>query len=345
MAVDATRIEPGPLTTEPERGAGPTEAMAVGAGRAWWARYRLPYLYILPAAAVLAVITLYPIGYELYLSFTNFTTKSLRSGDADWVGLRNYERIFKNEIPLSDFNFWRILAFNFVWTIANVSLHVVLGVAVALLLNRRRIFFRKFFRPSSSSRGRCRRWSRRPSGRTCSTPVRRDQPLAGRARAPVRLQVAGADGRPDLLPADPAAGLLRGPDRERLAWLAVHDGGGLGALQSIPSDLYEAARIDGASRWRQFWDITAPLLRPAMVPAIMYGTILTFNQFNVIYFITSGGPLGKTEILVTQAFKLVNPAGLYGVAAAFSVLVFFVLLLLTLAQNKIVKGVEGYSNA
>ncbi len=81
-----------------------------------------------------------------------------------------------------------------------------------------------------------------------------------------------------------------------------------------------------------------------MIPAIMYGTILTFNQFNVIYFITAGGPLGKPEILVTQAFKLVNPAGLYEVAAAFSVLVLLVLPMRALAQNSIVKGVEGSSN-
>ena len=117
-----------------------------------------------------------------------------------------------------------------------------------------------------------------------------------------------------------------------------------GALQSIPGDLYEAARTDGASRWRQFWDITAPLLRPAMVPAIMYGTILTFNQFNIIYFITNGGPYGKTEILVTQAFKLVNPNGLYGLAAAFSIMVFFILLVITLAQNRVARGLEGWSD-
>ena len=71
-----------------------------------------------------------------------------------------------------------------------------------------------------------------------------------------------------------------------------------------------------------------------MVPAVMYGTILTFNQFNVIYFISRGGPLGSTEILVTQAFKLVNPGGFYGIAAAFSVMIFLILLVLTLAQNK-----------
>jgi arabinogalactan oligomer/maltooligosaccharide transport system permease protein len=77
----------------------------------------------------------------------------------------------------------------------------------------------------------------------------------------------------------------------------------------------------------------------------MYGTILTFNQFNVIYFITAGGPLGKTEILVTQAFKLVNPGQLYGVASAFSVMVFFILLLITLGQNRVMRGLEGWSDA
>jgi arabinogalactan oligomer/maltooligosaccharide transport system permease protein len=76
-----------------------------------------------------------------------------------------------------------------------------------------------------------------------------------------------------------------------------------GALQSIPKDLYEAGAIDGATGWQAFWRITAPLLRPAMVPAIMIGIMMTFNQFNIIYFVTGGGPLHQTEILVTQAYR------------------------------------------
>jgi len=83
------------------------------------------------------------------------------------------------------------------------------------------------------------------------------------------------------------------------------------------------------------------LLRPAMVPAIMYGSILTFNQFNVIYFITAGGPAGRTEILVTQAYRLVSEQRLYGVASAFSIIIFFILLVITLAQNKVLRGLEA----
>ena len=79
-----------------------------------------------------------------------------------------------------------------------------------------------------------------------------------------------------------------------------------GALQSIPRELYEAAEVDGASGWQSFWNITVPMIRPAMIPAIIIGMMMTFNQFNVIYFVSGGGPLHPTEILVTQAYRLVN---------------------------------------
>ena len=79
-----------------------------------------------------------------------------------------------------------------------------------------------------------------------------------------------------------------------------------------------------------------------MIPAIMIGIMMTFNQFNVIYFVTGGGPLGMTEILVTQGFKLVNPQGWYGVAAAFNIIVFFILGILTLITNRISHATEPY---
>ena len=85
------------------------------------------------------------------------------------------------------------------------------------------------------------------------------------------------------------------------------------------------------------------MIRPAMVPAIMLGTIWSFNNFNVIYFITKGEPFGRTEILVTQAFKLVFEQRLYGVAAAFSLIVFLVLLVITLINNRITRATEAYN--
>jgi ABC-type sugar transport system permease subunit len=118
-----------------------------------------------------------------------------------------------------------------------------------------------------------------------------------------------------------------------------------GALQSIPPDLYEAADVDGASKWRQFRQITLPLIRPAMVPAIMLGTIWTFNQFNVIFFITGGGPRGQTDLLVTQSYKLIQQEQLYGAAAAFGIVVFFVLLAITLINNRVTRATKAYDEA
>jgi arabinogalactan oligomer/maltooligosaccharide transport system permease protein len=334
------------IDTKPLSGGGPVEAVAGGAGKSWFARYRLPYLYIAPAAVILAVVTVYPIIYELYLSFTNYGLRNLRGRPADWIWFRNYERILRNDLPLTEFDFWRIIGFNLTWTVTNVVFHVVIGVAIALLLNRRRIVGRRVFRAIYVIP-----WAMPPL--VVSTIWRN---MFDTQFGAINLSLA-ALGLPHdidwLGQTDPPISFLPFLPLSYFAVLITNVWLGwpfmmvvaTAALQSIPGDLYEAARVDGATRTQQLRDITIPLLRPAMVPAIMYGTILTFNQFNVIYFITNGGPLGKTEILVTQAFKLVNPGGLYGVAAAFSVLVFLILLVITLAQNRVVRGVEGWSDA
>src|ERR1044072_5122153 len=77
----------------------------------------------------------------------------------------------------------------------------------------------------------------------------------------------------------------------------------LGALQSIPTDLYEAAQVDGASRWTQFRRITLPLLRPALLPSIILGSVWTFNMFNIIYLVSGGEPGGSTGLPVSEAYR------------------------------------------
>jgi arabinogalactan oligomer/maltooligosaccharide transport system permease protein len=115
----------------------------------------------------------------------------------------------------------------------------------------------------------------------------------------------------------------------------------LGALQSIPADLYEAARVDGATRWQQFRAITLPSLRPALVPAIILSVIWTFNQFNVIYLVSAGQPAGATEILITQAYKLAFEQYRYGYAAAYSTIIFLVLFAYGTWQNRVSQGTEA----
>jgi len=324
----------------------PPATIAGDKRRSAFARFRLPYLYIFPSAVVLAIVTIYPIIYELYLSFTNYRLKNLRGTRPDWIWFENYTRILRNQLPLTEFNFWRILLFNITWTITNIVFHVVIGLAVALLLNRKRILFRKFWRAIFVIP-----WAMPPLvvatiwKNMFDTQFGAINLTLAQLGLPHHIRWLESTHAPiPFLPFLPLAFFAVLITNVWLGWpfmMVI----ATGALQSIPGDLYEAARVDGASRVDQLRDITLPLLRPAMVPAVMYGTILTFNQFNVIYFITAGGPLSKTEILVTQAFKLVNPSGLYGTAAAFSVLVFFILLIITLAQNKVSRGLEGWSDA
>jgi arabinogalactan oligomer/maltooligosaccharide transport system permease protein len=115
-----------------------------------------------------------------------------------------------------------------------------------------------------------------------------------------------------------------------------------GALQSIPNELYEAAEIDGANAWVKFKTITMTYLRPAMVPYAIYGFVITFNLFHLAYFMSGGGPFGRTELLVTQAYRLVNEQRLYGVGAAFAVIMFFILLVITLITNRLARATRTY---
>jgi ABC-type sugar transport system permease subunit len=90
--------------------------------------------------------------------------------------------------------------------------------------------------------------------------------------------------------------------------------------------------------------VTITYLRPAMLPYAIYGFVITFNLFFLPYFMTGGEPFGRTEILVTQAYKLATERYLLGVAAAFSVYLFFLLLAVTLVTNKLAKATKSYAD-
>ena len=110
----------------------------------------------------------------------------------------------------------------------------------------------------------------------------------------------------------------------------------LGALQSIPRDLEYAAEVDGASGWQRFRYITLPMLKPAMLPAIILGSVWTFNMFNIIYLVSGGEPDSGTDILISDAYKWAFERGSrYGYAAAYAVLIFGILLLWSKMGTKI----------
>lgn len=337
----------------------------------WWMRTsttRTAWLYLLPAFLVMGLITFYPLFYQVWMSTTDYNIKNLRidapapnpanqseacttnmKGECTWGRFDNYRQIFTGELPvaIANFSFWNVLVFDLIWTFTNVPFHVVIGVLIAVLLNTKGLWFKRFYRavfvlpiviPSLVVAVVWRNMFDPDFGSINQMLTSVSHLFGGGAVAwrwldQVNYPIAGIPLTLSYFALLIANIWLGWPFMTIVA---------TGALQSIPSDLYEAASIDGATGRQQFFAITMPLLRPAIIPAAVLGMITTFNLFNLIYLLSGGGPLRRTEILVTTAYRLVNENRLYGVAAAFSVIIFFVLLILTLATNYVTKATERY---
>jgi len=121
----------------------------------------------------------------------------------------------------------------------------------------------------------------------------------------------------------------------------------LGALQSIPPETYEAAEVDGASWWTKLRKITLPLIRPAILPALVLTSITAFQMFGTAWAITRGGPVqgagqpGATEFVIVYAFKQIFQSQNYGRAAAFAVILFIMLFAATLYSLRLTRITKG----
>lgn len=316
----------------------------------------LPYLYLVPAFVVMSIITFYPLIYQVIISFTDFQTKDLRFGlaspELNHIGFQNYKDILTGELPVQNFNFTRVLVYNFWWAITNVMVHVPAGVLIAVLLNTQGLWLKKVYRaifilpvvfPPIVVAAVWQNVFHETYGAMNQLLTAIAQFFGRTDPIVIRWLTEFSPPLPWLLP----TGALT------LAYYAMMIANfwlgwpfmsvvATGALQSIPKDLYEAASIDGANGTQQFWNITVPLLRPAMIPAAVYGFITSFNLFAFVFFMTGGGPARSTEILVTFAYDLVRNLRLYGAAAAFSVFIFIVALIVFLITNKITRATESY---
>jgi arabinogalactan oligomer/maltooligosaccharide transport system permease protein len=305
----------------------------------------------------MGIITFFPLAFQTYISFTDFTIKYIRPGAdlAPWVGLQNYERIVTNTLGIPNFFFVRQVLYNIWWALANVAIHVVIGVAIALLLNIKGLWLKRFWRalyilpvvipPIIVATV----W--RNMFDTTNGAVNQLLAAVGAIfRIPAEAfridWLRQSDEVFGFLPDDisyfiPLAFFALLVANTWLGW-PLNAVVATGALQSIPGELYEAAEIDGAGNWAKFRNVTLVYLRPAMLPYAIYGFVVTFNLFYLAYFMSNGGPFGRTEQLVTQAFRLVNEQRLYGIAAAFSVIMFFILLTITVITNRMAKATASF---
>jgi arabinogalactan oligomer/maltooligosaccharide transport system permease protein len=279
-------------------------------------RALLPLFYIGPALALLTVLSLLPNLYSVYLAFTNHSLFHFQ--EFSFVGLRNFERIlFGPEMR----TFGRVFMWTMVWAGLSVFFSIVVGLALSLPLNTEGLRGVKFYRTLFIV----------PWAIPAFISVLMWQGLLNSsdqgAINGVLLQLGG-----DKIP------WLDDPWWSRFSVLLVNVWLGypfmltvcLGALQSIPKDLYEAAGMDGASAPKQFVSVTLPMLRPALIPVIVSSFAFNFNQFSTIYLLTAGGPpvagsdAGATDILITTSYKLAFTQYQYGLACAYAVLIFLI---------------------
>lgn len=285
---------------------------------------RFKYLFLLPALILIFAVVIYPFIYNIVISLSNMSMSHFH----DWriVGFRQYARVFSEPI------FYSVLGKTVVWTIVNVFFHVVIGVFLAVLLNRylpgKGIFRTLLIIP----------WAM-PQYITALT-----------WRGMFNYEYGAINLILSRLLHLPMVQWLKNPTDAFAACILTNIWLGFpfmmviayGGLQSIPKELYEVADVDGASGWQKFWKITVPHLRPVMIPAIVLGVIWTFNNLNVIWLVSNGGePSDKTHILVSYVYKAAFNLYRYGYAAALSMVIFFILLLFGINFIRKTRATEG----
>ena len=278
-------------------------------------RYLRWFLVLLlgPAILLIVAVVAYPFFFNVVLSLSNMNIYHIR----DWevIGFQQYAAVFAEP------RFWEVLFKTVVWTVVNVFFHVTLGVFLAVVLHQH------FIRGKSAWRVLLILPWALPQYITALTW----RGMFNYEYGAINLVLAKYMNMP-------AVAWLTSPVEAFLAAILTNVWLGfpfmmvvaLGALQSIPQELYEAAEVDGASSWRQFRRITAPLLRPVMVPAITLGIVWTFNNVNVIWLVSNGGePNDQTHILVSFVYEAAFSAYRFGWAAALSMVIFVILLTFT----------------
>ncbi len=281
------------------------------------------YLYVAPAILSMVVLVFIPFAMGVGLSF--FDSRG------EPVGLANFIEILSPPAT-ADTTFYWTFGVTVLWTVTNVVLHVSIGLGLALLLNRPDLRFKGVYRVLLIVP-----WAV-PNYITALIWKWMFNTQYGAVNAFLALfGLDGVDWLGQSFATNFAANLITNTWLGFPFMMVV----ALGALQSIPKDLYEAAHIDGASRLQAFRHVTLPLLKPALVPAIILGSVWTFNMFNVIYLVSGGGPDNQTNILITEAYHAFKVLGRSGFAAAYSLLIFFILLAYGWMTNRVTKATEG----
>ena len=268
------------------------------------------YIYILPSLIIMMVVIAYPIFFTIRLSFYN-TGRGLDMDNKQWIGLQNYENILRSDS-------FRVVTSNTLeWTILSTLGAFVLGFGAALVVQREFIG-RGLVRGillvpwviSAVSAAYVWRWL-----------YHSDWGLISGVLTELGLidqQINFLDNVDRAMPSLVVANIWKEFPFVMIMMLA--------GLQTVPEALHRAAQVDGAGTWDRFWHVTMPQLKSVTIITLLLLVVANLNSFTLVYIMTAGGPAGATEIWITEIYKIAFQKIRFDVAAAYSVILFIVMM-------------------
>lgn len=275
-----------------------------------------PYLMISPGFILLVFVVVFPIIFGFAIGFTNYNLyNSPPAKLVDWVGLKNFFNIF--QINLWRNTFFDVLQWTIVWTLLASTLQCTVGVLLAILVNQKDLKFKPLIRTIFIL----------PWAVPGFVTILIFTGMFNDSFGVINNVIL------DFFGIEPKA-WLTDPFWTKVALIAIQTWLGFpfvfamttGVLQAIPNDLYEAATMDGSSKFQQLKTITLPLVLYSIAPILITQYTFNFNNFNIIYLFNNGGPAvigsnaGGTDILVSWIYKLTMSSSQYGIASAITLL-------------------------
>ncbi|MET3696295.1 carbohydrate ABC transporter membrane protein 1 (CUT1 family) [Bacillus oleivorans] len=302
--------------------------------------YGFPYLFVTPGLVMLTFIVILPLLFTVSLAFTDYTLNNQPPKNLlNWVGFENFAKLVTVDIWKD--TFFSVFAWTIVWTVVATTLQVGLGLFLALLVNDPRIKFKKTIRTVLIL------------------------PWAVPAFVTILIFSAlfnGEFGAINNNILEPLFGTsipwMQDPFWAKVALIMIQTWLGFpfvfalftGVLQSISKDWYEAAEVDGASRWQKFRQITLPHVLYATAPLLIMQYAGNFNNFNIIFLFNQGGPpvrgqnAGGTDILISWVYDLTFELNQYYMAAVISLILGLVVCLFAFYQFRRTRSFKEEGN-
>ncbi|WP_062310014.1 carbohydrate ABC transporter permease [Alicyclobacillus sendaiensis] len=293
------------------------------------------YAYLSPAILTMCALSFLPMAFTIYISFTNWN--EMHFLNYQFVGLKNYMSLFSKGNPLA-IAFIPTLLWTLIFTFVSTSLNYLVGLFLAILVNEKTIKEARLYRTLLIIP-----WAIPALISTLSWQGLLNQNY-GQINALLHIFHI------------PPIPWLVDPFWARLSVILVNlwlsfpyfMTVSLGALQAIPTEQYESAEIDGASYWQKLVYITIPNVWRVTIPLLIPAYSATFNNFNIIFLLTGGGPprlntqfAGYTDILASSAYKIALQFNRYDLSATLSVVLFIMVGIISIINMRFTNAFKG----